>query len=159
MSTRPKLANRMNSGITAVTKGSACTMNNTNENPEINRLRPRDNTYPAGASTATDTRTVARVGTMLLRSQSKTSVWLNILTKFSSVKVAVLVLPSEGWRESTTTARTGMSTTAAITKTRTNFPQLPRGSGSALVGSAPRWESVASWLSENSTVVIGSAPS
>ena len=64
---------------------------------------------------------------MLLRSQSKTSVWLNILTKFSSVKVAVLVLPSEGWRESTTTARTGMSTTAVITKTRTNFPQLPRG--------------------------------
>ena len=39
-------------------------------------------------------------GFMLLRSQSKTSVWLNILTKFSSVKLAVLVLPSEGWRES-----------------------------------------------------------
>ena len=64
---------------------------------------------------------------MLLRSQIKTSVWLKILTKFSSVNVAVLVLPSEGWRESTTTARIGMSTTAVITKTRTNLHQLPRG--------------------------------
>ena len=53
VSTRPNSANRMNSGITAVTMGRDCTTNNTNENPETNRLRPRDNTYPAGAATAT----------------------------------------------------------------------------------------------------------
>ena len=127
VSTRPRLANRMNSGITAVMMGSACTMNNTNENPETSRLRPRDNTYPAGAATATDTRTVPRVTSMLFCSQSKTSVWLKMLTKFSSVNFAVLVLPSEGWRESTTTATIGTSTTAVITKTRTNVHQLPRG--------------------------------
>src|ERR687897_333733 len=64
LSTRPNSANRTNSGITAVTMGRDCTTNNTNENPETNRLRPRDNTYPAGAATATDTTTVTTVTSM-----------------------------------------------------------------------------------------------
>src|SRR5215210_8338333 len=157
VSTRPSAANRMNSGITAVTMGSAWTMNNTNENPETNRLRPRDSTYPAGAATATDTRTVTMVTNMLLRSQVKTSVSMKMLTKFSSVNFAVLVLPSAGWRESTTTARIGTSTRAVITTKRTNFPQLPRGSGSALGVVAPMREYVPSALSETVAVVTGSA--
>ena len=120
----------MNSGITAVTMGSDCTTNNTNENPETNWLRPRDNTYPAGAATATDTTTVTMVTSMLFFSQVRTSVWLKILTKFSSVKLAVVVLPSAGRRESRTTARIGTRTTAVITNMTKNRHQVPRVSGS-----------------------------
>src|SRR5688572_11522439 len=140
VSTRPNWANRMNSGITAVTMGSDCTMNNTNENPETNWLRPRDNTYPAGAATAVDTTTVTMVTIMLFFNQVRTSVWLNTLTKFSSVKFAVVVLPSAGRRESRTTAMIGTSMTAVITNMAKNRNQLPRVSGSFLflVGAAAR---------------------
>jgi hypothetical protein len=139
--------------------GSDCTTNNTNENPETNRFRPRDNTYPAGAATATDTSTVTTVTVMLFLSQVRTSVWLNILTKFSSVKVAVLVLPNAGWRASPTTARIGTSTTAVITNMAKNLHQLPRVSGSVLRAAGATRESVASALSEMAGVLIGSAPS
>src|SRR5688572_10150380 len=112
----------MNSGITAVTMGSDCTTNNTSENPETNRLRPRDNTYPAGAATATDTTTVTIVTIMLFFSQVSTSVWLKMSTKFSSVQFAVVVLPSAGRRASRTTSMIGTSTRAVITSMAKNRP-------------------------------------
>ena len=71
-----------------------------------------------------DTTTVTIVTIMLFFSQVRTSVWLNTLRKFSRVKVAVLVLPSAGRRESRTTARIGMSTTAVITSMARNRNQL-----------------------------------
>src|SRR5215203_3270824 len=136
LSTRPKSANRTNSGITAVTMGRDCTTNNTNENPETNWLLPRDNTYPAGAATATDTTTVTTVTSMLFFSHVKTSVCLKIRTKFSSVKLAVVSLPSEGRRASMTTAMIGTSTTPVITNMAKNRHQVPRASGSTFLRAA-----------------------
>src|SRR3954447_15941021 len=161
LSTRPNWANRMNNGITAVTTGSDCTTNNTKENPETSLLRPRDNTYPAGAATATDTRTVARVTVMLLRNQVATSVWMKMLTKFSRVNFAVLVLPSAGWRESPTTAKIGTRATRVITKRTRNLHQRPRVSGSGLLGATGATHgTAASTVCEIPAVVlIGSAPS
>ncbi len=149
----------MNSGITAVMMGSDCTMNSINENPETMRLRPRDSTYPAGAATATDTTTVTTVTVKLFFSQVKTSVWLKMLTKFSSVNFAVLVLPRAGWRERRTTAMIGTSTTAVITKMTTNRHQVPRFSGSTLRRVGATLACVAFPLSEIAAVLIGSAPS
>ena len=53
-----------------------------------------------------------------------------MLTKFSSVNFAVLVLPWAGCSESPTTARIGTSATAVITRMRANLPQRPRASAS-----------------------------
>ena len=61
-----------------------------------------------------------------------------MLTKFSSVNFAVLVLPSAGCRESATTAMIGISTTTVITRSPTNLPQRPRLSRSvSRVGATP----------------------
>src|ERR687893_1423731 len=159
LSTRPNSANRTNSGITAVTMGSDCTMNNTNENPETNRLRPRDNTYPAGAATATDTTTVTTVTSMLFFSQVKTSVRLKIRTKFSSVKLAVVSLPSDGRRASKTTAMIGTSTTAVITNMATNRHQVPRASGSVFLRAGAATGGPATVGFCEIAAVIGSEPS
>ena len=65
VSTRPKFANRMNSGMTAVITGSDWMTNSRSAYPETILLRPRESTYPAGAATITDTTTVARATSRL----------------------------------------------------------------------------------------------
>ena len=116
----------MNSGITEVMTGRLWNTNSSSEYPETARLRPRDSTYPAGAATATETRTVPRVTSRLFCSHSTTSVVANTLLKFSRVNPPLVVEVTDGVNARNSTTATGTSATIVMSRMSTKRHHCPR---------------------------------
>src|SRR5690349_17681208 len=126
LSTSPTRANRMNNGITAVITGSDWTTNSSSEYVDTARLRPRDSTYPAGAATATETTTVARVTPRLLPSQVRVGMSVRTWVKLARPNAARLPEATPGRSDRISTAATGTRTTAVINRIAAKRHHRPR---------------------------------